>query len=796
MPVLENVRPRQRDVHPSKRGQPIIIEPFNPAWQSNATVGSRERVEKHPEIQYTWKRGTEGGLSERDIIVQPILGSRGDFNKQPIAKVIDPDNIHLRDRNSVKKRYKSKTACEGALRRNNWVIYVQTAIQWVSTNEKIKYPQAISDIILQGMYFAQIQTDDGLKDAPINPEVYLMLYKGATRNEVLPLVERSVERNENYFTTDRTTVLNAYRRFCDAEGRDATNGLSPWERYGDHSHDLDEFIQNRQNMINNNPINPSQRLIDILREPVMPGARNIVGTPVPMTPVRATTPIVSSTPQSNGSNGGFDTGGVFDTPVRGLRIGNQTPESTEPIHRHISQTPTSSESIQLTIKPKDARRTLFTSSSQDPYDHFHKRLETLPTYELTFVVHYTYFQPLDSLRDRFLPPFTNRGSPFLPKLDNMREAFKLAGEKAKISTDFLEILCGCLIHHLFKISHLDLKNCPLFITRRSLLKSYEFEDQMATYVLNNLIYILSSDMDKRVAILTRVKNLHSVALGSLPIKSLEVKHFVMVTNTTDKGDISLTDEATDILFETLKFLDLPTPSNDNEKIQEKYQFNLVTNGSFPIVFVMMFYQILENSKKMAFGVDETNFFLCNMIEIVNNTSSTSEEKLKEIIPIVSNKTYLFEEYAFRTDSSSIPIQTTSGNKKGPPSPAARNLFNDVPAVPPIVATDSVPSIPIREKPVGKVANLTTSSNIDQFNNTPHPQTGKPWARARKNERTKPPKSTIVDVPVAGVESEPIQKRSRTKTTSTESVRVRAEGKRQLKQRESYSPSPFKKQRKK
>lgn len=782
MPVLENVRPRQRDVHPSKRGQPIIIEPFNPAWQSNATVGSRERVEKHPEIQYTWKRGTEGGLSERDIIVQPILGSRGDFNKQPIAKVIDPDNIHLRDRNSVKKRYKSKTACEGALRRNNWVIYVQTAIQWVSTNEKIKYPQAISDIILQGMYFAQIQTDDGLKDAPINPEVYLMLYKGGTRNEVLPLVERSVERNENYFTTDRTTVLNAYRRFCDAEGRDATNGLSPWERYGDHSHDLDEFIQNRQNMINNNPINPSQRLIDILREPVMPGARNIVGTPVPMTPVRATTPIVPSTPQSNGSNGGFDTGGGFNTPVpqRSKTIG-QTPDSGTPNKpRNTPSSTTSTGSpVEITTKTQRLKRNLYTSSSDDPHAQFHNRLTTLPTIPLDFSIIYDYTSGQDnSIRKSFLPPDE---SLYLPTLDNMRESFNQIAN-SEISSDDLEILCGCLIVYLFRIGHIHPDKIPLFITMRSLQKTVDNydDDGMKECLKKKTIYILTSNLKRSSAVLTKITNLPA-AFDADNSSLIQIKHFVMVTELTNDPDEALVYEANELIAEIFAYF--PMNTKDDSKAT-KTQLVEVTETFFPLVFVMMFYQLLENSKRMSFDESERDVFLNNMVEIVLNASDTDMEKMQEILPPLSNTRFLLEKYGFRRRSTTpIPITPIPASV----SPAARNLFpsapSPVPIPPPAPLAATSPIVPspqntaIRQKPLGKVANIS------------------PLARINKRKPPTKKSTTVVNVPVPGVESEPAQRKTKAKKVAAPPP-VRAEGKRQSKQRESYSPSPFKKQRKK
>lgn len=249
MPVGDpNPRPHQRSRHPSRmppNGE--RFQPGNPSFQSNSTVGSRYRVETG-KAQYTWKFHGVGGLSSGNIEASPILGSRGDFNRNPIARIIadpegvnDPDIEYVNNPNLRKLRYKSKNAIEGAFKRNNWVIYVQLALKYANAHllKPMKYPEAISDIVLQGMFHA---------DPTINPMMYRCFNPSTNFENIYDDVLNSLTRGENYFTTNRDDVIAAYRRCI---GEIGSVGENEWDRFGDHSTELDQYLDERQQMLRN-----------------------------------------------------------------------------------------------------------------------------------------------------------------------------------------------------------------------------------------------------------------------------------------------------------------------------------------------------------------------------------------------------------------------------------------------------------------------------------------------------------------------------------------------------------------
>lgn len=162
--------------------------PQNPAFQSNSKVGSRFRVEEGT-AQYTWRSGGKAGLDEQDIQKMPIVGWRGEYNRNNIAQIftepgsVRQDTANIIPRNPVvKSRYISSNASNGAKTKNNWVIYVKLAI-WYRNRwavKKIKYPEAISDPILQSMFHAR---DEEGNDLPVAPHHYMMYNDPQTANE-------------------------------------------------------------------------------------------------------------------------------------------------------------------------------------------------------------------------------------------------------------------------------------------------------------------------------------------------------------------------------------------------------------------------------------------------------------------------------------------------------------------------------------------------------------------------------------------------------------------------------------
>jgi len=176
-------------------------EPENPAYQSNSKVGSRFRVEEGV-AQYTWRNGKKAGLTANDIERKTIKGWRGEYNRNNIAQIIaDPFSVRqdevevVRRKRRVKARYISSNASNGAKTKNNWVIYVKLAMAYRNrlSPEKMKYPEAISDEILQAMFHAR---DDEGNDLPVPPHHYMLFFNGDLQNE-FRLLMRNLPANAN-----------------------------------------------------------------------------------------------------------------------------------------------------------------------------------------------------------------------------------------------------------------------------------------------------------------------------------------------------------------------------------------------------------------------------------------------------------------------------------------------------------------------------------------------------------------------------------------------------------------------
>lgn len=154
----------------------------NPAFQSNSKVGSRRRVEDG-KAQYTWRNKSKAGLTDENIQPEIISGWRGEFNRNNILSIqSDPfsrqDQAVIKVRNNnPKRKYKSILASESAKTKNNWIIYVRLALFYynrIANTQKaatVKYPQLISDPILQAMFHAR---DDDGHDCPVPPDHYIL----------------------------------------------------------------------------------------------------------------------------------------------------------------------------------------------------------------------------------------------------------------------------------------------------------------------------------------------------------------------------------------------------------------------------------------------------------------------------------------------------------------------------------------------------------------------------------------------------------------------------------------------
>jgi hypothetical protein len=182
IPVVVNAPERQGEL-----AQPNL--PENPAFQNNSKVGSRRRVEDG-KAQYTWRAKGQVGLDAFDIVTEVVPGWRGEFNRNNISSIESEPDARQNEAivkyrgNRPKLKYKSSYASDSAKTKNNWIIYVNLAKFYYNSFANmqrappIKYPQLISDPILQAMFHAR---DDENNDCPVPPDHYILFADFAAR---------------------------------------------------------------------------------------------------------------------------------------------------------------------------------------------------------------------------------------------------------------------------------------------------------------------------------------------------------------------------------------------------------------------------------------------------------------------------------------------------------------------------------------------------------------------------------------------------------------------------------------
>lgn len=741
--------PRQRVNDPSRIGANATAqEEGNPAWQSNAKVGSRELVENN-RAAYTWKNGVKGGLQESDIQALPIMGSRGDFNKRPIAKVIDSNTIEYKHPDSIKYRYKSIKATNGALKRNNWVIYVQTAILSMPDGwKRPKYPVAISDIILQGMYYSQIDTPDGLKDAPIHPEVYSMFLSLSSKTiiKIKIEIEASLDANENWFTIERDTIMNDWKKFCQENGRDPTKGLQNWDRYGDHSKDLEDFMRHRKEMLKKGFVNPSQREIADQDQPaLMPGAssQRQRNTPIqrnspPQTPLeRQELPIPPQTPRPPQQ----------EPPP--LRIIVETPESSSPSPFRVVQgqdsiggefdggfdagpdntpinetrvTPHSTSSVKITLRERmdtSARRNLFGEVPPvDPVTIFQEKRMFLKNTPHIFA---TLQAPGYNLAAKRMFLSTKN---YLPPLNNPREAFNKIDFQA--TPEFIEDICGNLILYLISVDRIEPDNYPKFLSVRSLNAANRITVEDLNF---DKIYLMH--MVEQKFILVDISNYWSAYIND-DFNTVKIKMYKLSPD--ENADFrEMENEITTILG---KIKDL-VPSFASSDLTIKRIRPPITQNTYPLILPMFFYQYLEKVKKMIFEPQYFAFFKCNLLEIVLPGQG------ERIYP--NSKTFLLTHLCFQTVIMQPEVEQ------------------------PIVV--EVPQAQT-EQPIVVEAN----------------------SKKRKKKETKKKSNQVLEVPIPEVEEEPPRRKQKVSEVLAAEVPPR-KSERVRTQKNQYSPSPLKKSKK-
>lgn len=191
-------------------------EEENPAWQSNSKVGSRRRILNN-KASYTWKyKNTTGGLSRADLRPEIVKGYRGPFNRATNGP--NPENPSLNAPNVTKKRIKSITASNGALQRNEWVIFVKTAQQAWFAKFKLRkaYPAIVADPVAQMMYHASTQENINaeIKSTPVQPKLYPFFrwtaIESLAKNEKINLNWATVYNRHEYDGQPDVVVWNPF----------------------------------------------------------------------------------------------------------------------------------------------------------------------------------------------------------------------------------------------------------------------------------------------------------------------------------------------------------------------------------------------------------------------------------------------------------------------------------------------------------------------------------------------------------------------------------------------------------
>lgn len=141
---------------PKQKRQKIQLE------KGQKMTGSRVQV-KDKTAKFTWKHGANHGLTESKIKTQ-IAYNLGSYNKKKLkVKMVDENGQQIevfRDPNP-KMKYKSAKAVQGALTKNNWVVFiklVQYYVNYVKIDQKdpleLNYGQIISNPWVQMMFHA------------------------------------------------------------------------------------------------------------------------------------------------------------------------------------------------------------------------------------------------------------------------------------------------------------------------------------------------------------------------------------------------------------------------------------------------------------------------------------------------------------------------------------------------------------------------------------------------------------------------------------------------------------------
>jgi hypothetical protein len=237
---------------PSRQGENAqAVEMGNPAYQSNSKVGSRQRVDKQM-AQFTWRNRSRIGLDQTEIEPHPIVGARGSYNRNNILNVNLPPTqndgmaaiVQPRNELSVKKKYKSQKAMEGATLRNNWVIYVklvkniysQFVGNYIATK---KFPELMADNLLQAMFHAK---DINGADCPVPPTHYIVFSNCDIRQKY-----ENVEINVSTSIGNGIKEVNIFDESSPPIDGPPFNGLNGREFL---NREFDQIISNGQTNIN------------------------------------------------------------------------------------------------------------------------------------------------------------------------------------------------------------------------------------------------------------------------------------------------------------------------------------------------------------------------------------------------------------------------------------------------------------------------------------------------------------------------------------------------------------------
>lgn len=259
----------------------IILQQNYPKIQNGKKVGTRETVENRKAVATRVEGDVTGktnvGLTAEDLTEKEIVGQKGKYNELNINNISTKNGkTVIKSRNNkIKIRNISKTASEGALIRNNWIIYVKQ-IQLHQKNFNIpikKFPELVSNKVLQAFYHIKYYNNDPNVDGKIflaiAPYIFAFLTDPTKSNIMIELEALLKNSTTNIFDRKFGTVPRRMNQISQlynlyiSEKDDITNkffylsngnkfGWNKFENYENNIKNDPEYLIDGINILNDN----------------------------------------------------------------------------------------------------------------------------------------------------------------------------------------------------------------------------------------------------------------------------------------------------------------------------------------------------------------------------------------------------------------------------------------------------------------------------------------------------------------------------------------------------------------